>query len=76
MDSSADAPDAGSLFQVVLDQGLLLRGNGSGFRLYGESLVAGVAFGALGTCSGGAVLDDGFGLLAVRASDAVREHDK
>ena len=76
MHRTADAPDAGSLFQVAQDQRFLLSRDLSGFRVDSEGLVAGVAFGSLGARPGHAVFDDGFGLLAVRTSDSVDDHDK
>ena len=75
MDSPADAPNSGSLFQMAQDQGLLLSRDLSGFRVYSEGLIAGIAFGALCARPRRAVLDNGFGLLAMRTSDSVDNHD-
>ena len=66
---AADASYRGALFQVPQDGRFLLGGNMTSDRVEGEGLVAVHAAAARRSCSVGAVLSQGFIVVAVGAGD-------
>jgi hypothetical protein len=74
LEASCDGSLGKPLGQSALDGGSGFGAEASGAGLWGEGLVAVFAAASGGSGAVGAVFDDGFGLVAVRAGNGMKDH--